>query len=117
MSSSSLLRLRRPQRSLETVLGTQAMVLREATHDDIATLVALIHTAFEEYRGRLEPPSGRIGKRPRVSVTICNRAVPSLAWLKGQVVGCVCYHQEGQHVYFGRLSVRLHAVTMAWDSR
>ena len=34
------------------------MVLREATHDDIPTLVALIRTAFEEYRGRLQPPSG-----------------------------------------------------------
>jgi hypothetical protein len=34
------------------------MVLCEATYDDIPTLVTLIHTAFEEYRGRLEPPSG-----------------------------------------------------------
>ena len=35
-------------------LGIQAMVLREATYDDIPTLVTLIRTAFEEYRGRLE---------------------------------------------------------------
>jgi len=29
------------------------MVLRAATYDDIPTLLTLIHTAFEEYRGRL----------------------------------------------------------------
>ena len=41
-----------------TVRETQTMVLREATQDDVPTLIALIHIAFEEYRGRLEPPSG-----------------------------------------------------------
>src|SRR5262249_41020163 len=40
-----------------------------------------------------------------------------LALLNDQAVGCVCYHQEGEHVYFGRLSVlpafRQHGVGLA----
>ena len=28
-----------------------------------------------------------------------------LALLNDEVVGCVCYHQESEHIYFGRLSV------------
>ena len=93
------------------------MVLREATHDDISTLVALIRTAFEEYRGRLEPPSGAHRETAQSISNYLQQGRAVLALLKGQVVGCVCYHQEGQHVYFGRLSVlpacRHHGVGLA----
>jgi N-acetylglutamate synthase-like GNAT family acetyltransferase len=93
------------------------MVLREATYDDIPTLVTLIHTAFEEYRGRLEPPSGA-HRETAQSIGIYlqqDRAV--LALLNDRAVGCVCYHQEGEYVYFGRLAVlpafRQHGVGLA----
>jgi len=33
-------------------------VLREATEADAGTLLALVRAAFEEFRGRLDPPSG-----------------------------------------------------------
>src|SRR5262245_61411422 len=93
------------------------MVLREATHNDISTLVALIRTAFEEYRGRLEPPSGAHRETAQSISHYLQQGRAVLALLKGQVVGCVCYHQEGQHVYFGRLSVlpscRQHGVGLA----
>jgi N-acetylglutamate synthase-like GNAT family acetyltransferase len=93
------------------------MVLREATCDDIPTLVTLIHTAFEEYRGRLEPPSGAHRETARSVGTYLQQGQAVLAWLNNQAVGCVCYHQEGTHVYFGRLSVlpacRQHGVGLA----
>ncbi|WP_426731825.1 hypothetical protein [Myxococcus faecalis] len=35
---------------------------REATSDDAALLARLLRESFEEYRGRLEPPSSAHGK-------------------------------------------------------
>ncbi len=35
--------------------------LREAITEDVPALVAVIHAGFEEYRGRLDPPSGAHG--------------------------------------------------------
>ena len=93
------------------------MVLRKATYDDIPTLVTLIHTAFEQYRGRLEPPSGAHRETVQSIVTYLQQGHAVLALLNDQAVGCVCYHQEGEHVYFGRLSVlpafRQHGVGLA----
>ena len=39
-------------------MGAGAIELREATTADLPTLLVLVHKAFEEYRGRLDPPSG-----------------------------------------------------------
>jgi len=93
------------------------MVLRAATYDDIPTLVTLIHTAFEEYRGRLAPPSGAHRETAQSIGTYLQQGRAVLALLNDQAVGCVCYHQEGAHVYFGRLSVlpafRQHGVGLA----
>ena len=93
------------------------MVLRAATYDDIPTLLTLIHTAFEEYRGRLEPPSGAHRETVQSIATYLQQGHAVLAWLNDQAVGCVCYHQESEHVYFGRLSVlpafRQHGVGLA----
>ena len=93
------------------------MVLREATYDDIPTLVTLIHIAFEEYRGRLEPPSGAHRETTQSISSYLQQGHAVLALLNDRAVGCVCYHQEGEHVYFGRLSVlpafRQHGVGLA----
>jgi N-acetylglutamate synthase-like GNAT family acetyltransferase len=93
------------------------MVLREATYDDIPTLVTLIRTAFEEYRGQLEPPSGAHRETAQSISNYLQQGRAVLALLNAKAVGCVCYHQEGAHVYFGRLSVlpafRHHGVGLA----
>ena len=93
------------------------MVLRAATYDDIPTLVTLIHAAFEEYRGRLEPPSGAHRETAQSIGTYLQQGRAVLALLNDQAGGCVCYHQEGAHVNFGRLSVlpafRQHGVGLA----
>src|SRR4051812_5376953 len=39
--------------------------LREATEADAGTLAALVREAFEEYRGRLDPPSGAHAETPQ----------------------------------------------------
>jgi len=81
------------------------IILRAATEDDIATIVALIHAAFKEYDGAIDPPSGahkESAEKIREKMTT-ERAV--LALLPDQAVACVFYRDEGDHMYFGRLAV------------
>ena len=79
--------------------------LRAATENDIPTIVALIHAAFKEYDGALDPPSGahkESAENIRHKLTT-ERAV--LALLGDQAVACVFYRDEGDYMYFGRLAV------------
>ena len=81
------------------------ITIREATFADAPTLLHVLQSAFEEYRGRLDPPSGahtdtveRIRQKMRAA-----RAV--LAYLDDAAVGCVFYEDEADVVYFSRLGV------------
>jgi ribosomal protein S18 acetylase RimI-like enzyme len=87
----------------EAVEGWQ---LREATEADAGTLAALVREAFEDYRGRLDPPSGAHAETPQaVRERLCSaRAVLALA---GEVAaGCVFYEKQEGRVYLSRLAVR-----------
>ena len=81
------------------------MVLREATAADVPTLVRLIHAAFAEYRGRLDPPSGAHRETAASLGAYLQTGHAVIALVDGEPVGCVCYHRGGEHVYLGRLSV------------
>jgi len=83
----------------------ESIVLREATVADIPTLVTLVRTAFEEYRGRLDPPSGAHNETPETLHQALQTGFAALALVNAEAVGCVFYHQEGEHMYLGRLSV------------
>ena len=74
-----------------------------AAHAD--RLVFLLRAAFDEYRERLDPPSG---VHAETRDTIQHRletghAVMALAG--GAAVGCVFYERENAHVYVARLAV------------
>lgn len=52
-------RSREPEsRATVTARAEKGVNLHEATGDDIPILLQVLHAAFEEYRGRLDPPSG-----------------------------------------------------------
>jgi GNAT superfamily N-acetyltransferase len=79
--------------------------LREATDADVPTMAGLIHAAFHEYAGVLDPPSGahkETAERLREKLA-GERAV--LVLLGELPVGCVFYADQGEHMYFGRLAV------------
>jgi GNAT superfamily N-acetyltransferase len=79
--------------------------LRAATEADIPIIVALIHAAFNEYDGVLDPPSGA-HKESAENIRgklATDHAV--LALLGDQALACVFYRDEGDHMYFGRLAV------------
>ena len=84
---------------------SESIVLREATAADIPTLVALVRTAFEDYRGRLEPPSGAHNETPETVRQALHTGWAALALVNDATVGCVFYCQEDAHMYLGRLSV------------
>lgn len=79
--------------------------LREATAEDAPSLVDVIHQAFEEYRGRLDPPSGahdESGESIRQKIATAHAVV---AAVNQEIIGCAFYEPDGDHMYFGRLAV------------
>jgi ribosomal protein S18 acetylase RimI-like enzyme len=82
-----------------------AIVLREAVEDELPAALAVLHAAFEEYRAWLDPPSGVHRETVESLRRYLERGHLTLALLDNQIVGCVLYHAEKDHVYFGRLSV------------
>jgi four helix bundle protein len=81
------------------------VTLRAATDADVPTIVALIHAAFQEYNGAIDPPSGahKESEEKLRQAMKTERAV--LALLGDQALACVLYRDEGDHMYFGRLAV------------
>lgn len=79
--------------------------VRAATEADIPTIVALIHAAFKEYDGVIDPPSGAHNESEDKirQAMITERA--ALACADDRAVACVLYRNEGDHMYFGRLAV------------
>ena len=86
-------------------MGAGATALREAIAADLPTLLALVHGAFEEYRGRLDPPSGAHAETIETLGRALRTGAALLVSVDGQPAGCVFYHREPDHVYLGRLSV------------
>jgi GNAT superfamily N-acetyltransferase len=81
------------------------ITLRAATEDDIPTIVALVHAAFKEYDGALDPPSGAHKENvENIREKLTTERVV-LALLGDQALACVFYRDEGDHMYFGRLAV------------
>jgi ribosomal protein S18 acetylase RimI-like enzyme len=83
----------------------ESVTLREATEADVAALVALLIAAFEEYRGRLDPPSGAHHETEEQLRETLRGAHAVLAHAGGAVVGCVFYAPMGNYVDLFRLAV------------
>jgi predicted N-acetyltransferase YhbS len=94
------------------------ITLREATVGDAAAMAALIREAFEEYRSRLDPPSGAHRESATSMELLLGRETGLLAFAGDELVGCVLYVPRGdggrdaEHVYLHRL-----AVLPAWRGR
>jgi GNAT superfamily N-acetyltransferase len=80
--------------------------LREATEADAATFAALVREAFEEYRGRLDPPSGAHAETPESVRDRLRSAGALLALAADGPAGCVFYETAAEHLYLLRLAVR-----------
>jgi GNAT superfamily N-acetyltransferase len=82
------------------------LALRHATPSDARLILDLIQAAFAEYRGRLKPESGAYGETVEsMARQLVGRQGAVIAERDGVAVGCVLYRDEGEDLYFGRLSV------------
>ncbi|MEO7909479.1 MAG: GNAT family N-acetyltransferase [Roseiflexaceae bacterium] len=79
--------------------------LRAATAADISIIVAIIRAAFKEYDGAIDPPSGAHKETPEKISEKLTTEYAVLALLDDQIVACVFYRGQGDHMYFGRLAV------------
>jgi ribosomal protein S18 acetylase RimI-like enzyme len=77
----------------------------EATEEDSATLLRLLLTAFQEYDGMLDPPSG--GHAETIDSVRSKLAAGSavLATAEGEPVGFAFHQPQDTYIYFSRLSV------------
>jgi len=82
------------------------LVLRGAMIADAAVLAATIAAAFEQYRGKLVPPSGAFGETAdSIAHELANGAGAIVAERNSIVVGCVMTKLEDGDLYLGRLAV------------
>lgn len=79
--------------------------LRKAHVSDAPLLAAIMHAAFEEYRGVLDPPSSVENETPDSVERRLKKGSAALAYRDEKPVGCVFYQPQGDHLYLGRLSV------------
>jgi ribosomal protein S18 acetylase RimI-like enzyme len=83
------------------------VILIEAVPDDAASIAELIRLAFEEYRGRLLPPSGAHDETAdTVGRELGAGCRAAIALREGAAVGCVLYEPAHECVRLSRLSVR-----------
>lgn len=81
------------------------ITLREAGVDEIETLLSLVHRAFGEYIGKLDPPSGAPNDTAEKLLEHMETANAVIAEADGTPVACTFYDAREDHVYLFRLSV------------
>ena len=79
--------------------------VRDMTEHDIPSVIDVIRTAFEEYRGRLDPPSSAHHKTADIVRRELADGGAFVACEAQGMVGCVFYHRYPDHLYLDRLAV------------
>ncbi len=77
---------------------------REITERDVTRVVDIIQVAFEEYRGRLDPPSSAHHKTAEIVLHELADGGAFVACDPQTIVGRVFYHVRLDHLYLGRLA-------------
>jgi ribosomal protein S18 acetylase RimI-like enzyme len=80
-------------------------LLREAGEADAEAIAAVIRAAFEEYRGRLDPPSGALAETADTVREKMRTAQAVLALADGVPLGCIFLRPEEGRLYLFRLAV------------
>jgi ribosomal protein S18 acetylase RimI-like enzyme len=80
-------------------------LVREATEGEAEALAALLRAAFEEYRGRLDPPSGAHAETAETVRGHLKTARAILAFAGQVLVGCAFLRPEEGRLYVFRLAV------------
>ena len=85
---------------------TDRIAVRAAQTADAAAIAAVIAAAFEQYRGRLDPPSAAYRETPEaIARELAAGSGAILAEDTGAALACVMTKQVDDDLYFGRLAV------------
>lgn len=79
--------------------------IRAAALDEIPLVRQLVLDSFEEYRGKLDPPSGVHSETLEETTEVIARGGAILAFASGEPVGTARYELKSDHLYCGRLGV------------
>ncbi|NPD24316.1 GNAT family N-acetyltransferase [Corallococcus exiguus] len=79
--------------------------IREAAPTDAERITQVLRDAFEEYRGRLDPPSSAHDKTEAVVRRELSDGGAFVAEADGILFGCVFFHPKVDHLYLDRLAV------------
>jgi GrpB-like predicted nucleotidyltransferase (UPF0157 family)/predicted N-acetyltransferase YhbS len=83
----------------------QNIRIRHVNADDVPELLKLIHAAFEQYRGRLDPPSGAHDETAASLRGYLMQERGLLATIDDEPVGCLFYVPQDDVLYVHRLAV------------
>ena len=90
---------------IEQQLDGDSVAIRLARADEASLIVALIHRAFEQYRGELQPePSALSMSIDKVGAAIAEGIV-LVAHHGDRLIGCVAIQHKDGFAYTGRLAV------------
>ena len=78
--------------------------IRVAQRDEGAAIATLLHAAFAEQRGRIEPESAALSETTAsIAARFADHGV-AVAEQKGRIIGCVFFRRQGDEIYLGRLA-------------
>jgi ribosomal protein S18 acetylase RimI-like enzyme len=81
------------------------VIVRAARAEEAALLATLLRAAFEEYRGRLDPPSGAHAETEASVRRKLATADALIAEVGGVPAGCVFVERQARRLYISRLAV------------
>ena len=79
--------------------------IRPTTLADVPSVVQLMHAAYTEYEGKLDPPSGAHKESVESIAAKLQTASGALAWIGPTLAGSVLYEVQGTALYMSRLAV------------
>lgn len=81
------------------------ITITQATPQQASLVYDIMLEAFEEYRGKLNPPSGVFSETIETVLRMMSEGGALLAWESGVAIGSMRYIFKPDHMYVGRVSV------------
>lgn len=85
------------------------LLIRPARADEAGAIVALLHRAFGQYRGMLQPESGALSESFDTIASVMSAGTVLVALRDNEdfcgIAGCVAVQRKGDFAYAGRLAV------------
>ena len=81
------------------------IITREGTQSDAPAILSLIHQAFKQYEGKLDPPSGAHKETIDTIKARISEGGALIIENDNLVIGCALYEKNPDNLYMGRLAV------------